>query len=183
MLEKMLAVHCAPAMAGIKPSNLMACKKSEIPKLKEEIERLNKTLGQKGIHIEVLCECERRMLLAVYRKDVLERHLNDSRNKAFLTKYGYGEAETICDYFKILKSRLGFDSFPHEIGVFLGYPLRDVHCFIKNRNKGCLLIGDWRVYHNVDEAKKTFCRYKACKAAVAKKVSDGISLAQIFCAV
>ena len=39
--------------------------------------------------------------------------------------------------------------FPHEIGVFLGYPPEDVKAFIKQNGKGAVLCGYWKVYSNI----------------------------------
>lgn len=183
LIEQLIAKHCAPALAGIKPSNIVSCQKSEIKNINDEIKKLNKQLNKKDIYIESLCECEKRVLLIVYRRAVLEAHLNNQKNKAFLTQYGYSEAEVISDYLDILRAALKRDMFPHEIGVFLGYPLRDIYSFINHRDDGCLLIGEWRVYHNPEEAEKMFCRFKSCRNALVRKISEGRTLAQIFCAV
>lgn len=182
MLEALLAYHCAPAFAGIKPSNIAACQKSKFPDLYKDIDKLNDELNRKDIYIEILCECERRALLIVYRKKVLEKHLRERNNRAFLSGYGYPENGDIDDYINFLKKRLANDTFPHEIGVFLGYPLRDIYAFINHRDEGCLLIGEWKVYHNAGEAEKMFSRFRACRKALVKRVTDGMTLAQIFCA-
>lgn len=49
------------------------------------------------------------------------------------------------------QKRLNTKNFPHEIGIFLGYPLDDVIGFIEH--KPYYLVGDWKVYQNVNEAK------------------------------
>lgn len=183
MLEALLAYHCAPAFAGIKPANIAACQKSKYPGLHSELEKLNGELNCKGIYIDILCECEKHALVIVYRKSVLDKHLHQSANRAFLSHYGYAKDGNFDDYVNTLKSRLDGDSFPHEIGVFLGYPLRDIYCFINHRNEGCKLVGEWKVYHNAEEAKKTFSRFKACRKALFRRVTQrGRTLAQIFCA-
>lgn len=182
MLEALLAYHCAPAFAGIKPSNIAACRKSKFPDLYKDIDRLNDELNRNDIYIEILCECEKRALLLVYRKKILEKHLKQQNNRAFLSMYGYPENGGISDYIDFLRTRLANDGFPHEIGVFLGYPLRDIYAFIKHRDEGCLLIGEWKVYHNATEAEKLFRRFKACRNALVKRVAAGRTLAEIFCA-
>ncbi len=183
MLEKLLAYHCAPALAGIKPANLASCRKADYPNLNGELDRLNGELNRKDIYIEVLCECEKRALVLVYRKGVLEKQLNAHGCKEFLMRYGYPSEGSLADYLSILKTRFGSDGFPHEIGVFLGYPLYDIYCFISHRSEGCLLVGEWRVYHNAEEAEKLFCRFKACRKALLRRVTqNGKTLAQIFCA-
>jgi len=46
--------------------------------------------------------------------------------------------------------------FPHEIGLFLGYPLCDVTGFIRNKGKHYLSNGFWKVYHDAEQAERTF---------------------------
>ena len=75
MLEALLAYHCAPSLAGIKPANIAACQKSKFPDLHADIDKLNSELNRKDIYIEILCECERRALVIVYRRSVLEKYL------------------------------------------------------------------------------------------------------------
>lgn len=183
MLEALLAYHCAPALAGIKPANIAAFQKAQFPDLHSEIEKLNHQLNRKDIYIEILCECERRTLVIVYRKSVLEKHLQIYNNRAFLSCYGYPKTGSITEDLNVLRNRLDCDSFPHEIGVFLGYPLHDIYCFIHHRDEGCLLIGEWKVYHNAEEAQKLFSRFKSCRNALVRHVTEqGKTLAQIFCA-
>ena len=64
--------------------------------------------------------------------------------------------------------------FPHEIGLFLGYPPEDVDGFIKHRAGGCKFCGFWKVYGDVDSAKAKFERYRSCTESYYKRWrSDG----------
>ena len=54
MSEILLASHCAPALAGIKPANIVSCLKSS--GLKSDIEKLNNELNASGIYAEILCQ-------------------------------------------------------------------------------------------------------------------------------
>lgn len=180
-MEKLLAYYCAPAFAGIKPANIATFEKSRFPDLHRDISKLNKELNSKDIYIEILRECETRCLVIVYRKKVLEKHLNMQENANFLSHYGYCGKANISEWFSLLKSRLKCEEFPHEIGVFLGYPLNDVRCFIHHRDEGCLLVGEWKVYDNIKEAEKMFSRFKLCRIALTKQICDrGKTLAKIF---
>ena len=79
-----------------------------------------------------------------------------------------------------LKSRLnGLDAFPHEIGVFLGYPLEDVLGFIENGGRNCLSCGCWKVYSNECEALKAFERYEKCKAVYQRLFASGCPLTRL----
>lgn len=181
-MEKLIAKHCAPALAGIKPANIVTCHRSDAVDIYAEVDRLNGQLNHKDIYLRVVCGCADRAIIMVYRKTILEKHLGERCNKAFLANYGYSSEDGLEGYLKKLSSRLKQDGFPHEIGVFLGYPLHDIYCFINHRDEGCLFCGEWRVYHNEEQARRLFCRFKACKRALLKRVETGRTLAQIFCA-
>ena len=44
--EYILAYHCAPAFAGIKPSNIASCSKRENPNITVQIKMLNEKLNK-----------------------------------------------------------------------------------------------------------------------------------------
>lgn len=181
-VESLLAYQCGPALAGIKPANIAACTKARIANAKSEIAQLNSQLNDKGIYIEILCECERRILVMVYRRKKLLEYLSNKEIKSFLMDCGYPEKVSVEEYIKFLKTRLEKDDFPHEIGAFLGYPLHDIHGFINHKDEGCLLTGEWKVYAEADKARALFGRYRACRMAILRRIAQGKTLAQLFAA-
>ena len=180
-MEKLIAYHCAPALAGIKPSNIVTCYKNKIEKLNEKIEKLNSELNKKDIYIEILCECEKKALVMVYRKKLLEKTLREDGVKSFLVSMGYPEKGSVAEYLEILKKNLKKEEFSHEIGAFLGYPMHDIYGFMYHRGEGCLLCGEWKVYENADAAEKLFHRFGTCRRALCEKVRSGKTLEQVFC--
>ncbi|MBQ3110183.1 MAG: DUF3793 family protein [Clostridia bacterium] len=180
-MEKLIAYHCAPALAGIKPSNIVTCYKNKIKNINEKIEKLNNELNKKGIYVEILCECEKKALVMVYRKKLLEKTLQEDGVKSFLVSMGYPEKGSVAEYLEILKKNLKKEEFSHEIGAFLGYPLHDIYGFMYHRGEGCLLCGEWKVYKNADEAEKLFHRFGTCRRALCRKVQSGKTLEQVFC--
>lgn len=68
------------------------------------------------------------------------------------------------------------EEFPHEIGIFLGYPLGDVIGFIKNAGHNCKCTGCWKVYCNECEAVRTFAKYKKCKDVYMRLWQQGRSV-------
>jgi hypothetical protein len=48
--------------------------------------------------------------------------------------------------------------FPHEIGVFLGYPAEDVLGFIINEGRNYVCCRHWKVYHDIERAQEMFRR-------------------------
>ena len=71
------------------------------------------------------------------------------------------------------------DGFPHEIGLFLGYPVEDVLGFIENAGQNCKCCGCWKVYCNECEAVRTFARYKKCRDIYKRLWQEGRSVLQL----
>lgn len=66
--------------------------------------------------------------------------------------------------------RLGeSDEFPHEIGLFLGYPVEDVKGFIENKASCAKCVGYWKVYGDEEKAQKLFNQYKKCTGVYKKQ--------------
>lgn len=72
-----------------------------------------------------LKEEDDRVLIYFYREERLRKKLNEENIKLFLESYGYKDLSKPNEYFIILKERFS-QSYPVEIGVFLGYPLEDI---------------------------------------------------------
>ena len=81
-----------------------------------------------------------------------------------------------------LKERLaGQEGFPHEIGLFLDYPLGDVIGFIENAGHNFKCSGCWKVYCNECEAVKLFARYKKCRDVYLRLWHQGRSVLAAHC--
>ena len=65
---------------------------------------------------------------------------------------------------------------PHEIGVFLGYPIWDVKGFIDYKGKDFKYCGTWKVYNNTDYAKIYFKKCKYYTNLYCKLFSLGVPL-------
>lgn len=179
-LEEALAYHCAPALAGLKPANLLACSPALYPAMERELGDLNRRLNPRGLYFRPLCRCDNGRLLLVYRRELLERRLREPEARDFLRQSGYPDGvEAVLDH---LQQRLReAESFPHEAGVILGYPVRDVEGFLEDGGRGCKLCGYWKVYGDVDQARALFRRYTRCRERLCQLVSEGRTLTQLFC--
>lgn len=180
LLERELAHHCAPALCEMKPANLVCFAKREFPELYALLPEYQKEFSRFGVCLEVVCSCDRRDLVLVYQPKLLARQLARKRVHELLRQDGYlggGMREQI----EHLKSRLAAQQeFPHEIGLFLGYPVDDVLAFQRYHGEGCKLCGYWKVYENVDAAKRCFARFDACRAAMTGALSAGKTITQLL---
>lgn len=161
MLEECIIKFCSPTLAKLKVGNIFSLKQNDID-IDQEIRLLNVVLNPKGINVVCLKRNKSSFLIYVYRKTLLQLVLRQKEHKEFLTKFNYSGSLNIL--ITHLSSRLkNTNEFPHEIGVFLGYPLEDIKSYIKNKGKNELFVGYWKVYSNIDFALLEFRKFSKCK--------------------
>lgn len=179
--DKDLALYCGPAMAGIKAANLMSCSQSAYPDLQEFLPSYAKALAQRGITLRKVCSCNDRLLLLVYRQALLEKQLQNPQVLALLAQDGYPISGTMEDLLSHLEHRLATScGFPHEIGLFLGYPVEDVVGFQIHRGQNFKYCGHWKVYGDVEKSCRLFHQFDRCRKELLRRVSGGQSILQIF---
>ena len=173
-----LAFHTAPTLLGIKCGSLISLSTSEFT-LDEQSEDFNQKASVKGLFTKGMCSCGSRTLLFVYNEKLMKRRLADPQVQAVLKKYGYPENMSIDECLDYLSKRIhGSNDFPHEIGIFLGYPVEDVLGFIENKGENFKLLGCWKVYGCEESAKRTFENYEKCRKFLSKRLSEGADIYQ-----
>ena len=178
-LETELIGNCAPTLAGLKSANLFRYRYRDADTVLAELSEVNRLLNERGVYVEVLCWEPNAVLVYAYRRSHLERELQGEQAREILNRYGYplGELEGSLAF---LKKRLkGYTCFPHEIGIFLGYPPEDVKGFIENRGKNCQYCGLWKVYGNAQERRKLFCKLQKCSEVYLRVFAEGRELTQM----
>ena len=169
LIEKCLVEHCSATLASMKSANLFNMTFADDTDVEDQIEFWNRCMKEKGI----------RVLVYVYRKKQLEVSLNRPGVAKFLKKYGYGSTDVEYALDR-LKSRIGENNeFPHEIGIFLDYPLGDVIGFITNEGRNFKCVGCWKVYCDECACRKTFAKYKKYKDVYVRLWQQGRSVLQL----
>ena len=178
--ERTLVWLCAPSLAGIKPADLI----SYCPQPGEAADlpaRYDRLLAPRGIRVRELCRCPRGRLLLVYRPERLARYLAEPGVRKLLTRAGYPAGGDLEALLAALSGRLGQGGpFPHEVGLFLGYPPEDVEGFCRHGGRNYKLSGPWKVYGRVEEARARFRAFHRCRDALYRHVEEGRTLAQLF---
>lgn len=176
MPEELIVQHCSPTLAGIKTGNLFTCGYAKKDELYADIRRLNKCLVPKGLQIIPLRAAGGRALIYLYRPYMLKKDLTNSEAVELLAGYGYS-VENHVHCVAWLRKRLNeCECFPHEIGLFLGYPPEDVIGFIENKASCSKCVGYWKVYGNEEQAQRTFKKYKECTAVYCSQWMAGKSI-------
>ena len=178
--ETILAEQCAPTLAGIKPASLFCWKKMK----PAELAQWRGTLSAYGMEFRILkaCPAGEDCLVYLFRTEWLRRILSDSSARSFLISLGYPDGDW-GGFLACLSRRFRLSGqFPHEIGVFLGYPLEDVTGFMKHCGQNYTYCGCWKVYGNPEEAKRRFAEYHRCTAFYCESVRAGVPLTSLLAA-
>ena len=174
-LENVLAFHAAPTLMGMKCGSLPTLSAEEY-----DIDELSRLFAESyfgsRIGARFISRCSHRTIIYLYDKRLLGETLSDKAVRVFLSGYGYDISWDTEQCLDRLCERLTESDFPHEIGVFLGYPLEDVKGFIANCGQRCKLCGVWKVYGDVERAKAMFECYKQCRIHLCRELENGKQL-------
>lgn len=173
--EAALVEHCAPTLAGMKPGSLFRCSTGTAAEIRQAADLWDRRLSPLGIRAVILKECPRTgaCLVYLYRPSWLTTILRGQHCAAFLQQEGY-EMTDLVGMLAQLSQRLCMErDFPHEIGLFLGYPLDDVVGFIRHRGWNYTLSGCWKVYGDPAPARRRFARYHACTQTSLRRFAQG----------
>ena len=172
-MEKYIIENCAPTLASLKTANLFSYVCLSPLELKAYITCWNQLMEGKGISMCMLRYREHTALIYVYREVFLRKDLDKPGVREFLYGLGY-ENKGIGYMLGKLKERLAEGlNFPHEIGLFLGYPLGDVIGFVENSGKSYIYAGCWKVYCDAAKAVHTFQKFKKCTEVYVRLWSQG----------
>lgn len=176
-LRLQIVISCAPVIKEIKAGGMIILSK-------DMAGIVWNSLLKSELSVHILYQSSQKIILYVYQKELLTSVLKKPNVQEFLKIYGYLEEDTQAKL-KILTERVKTfyrekEEFPHEIGVFLEYPLEDVIGFIKNQGRHFLLSGYWKVYHDIEKAKEIFRSYDRAKEELVKDILDGKTLTELW---
>ncbi|MCI5649032.1 MAG: DUF3793 family protein [Fusicatenibacter sp.] len=183
MSDEIIIRHCSPTLAGLKTANLFSCSYTDREELISSVRGLNQRLAPKGIRVIPLRLSAQKVLIYLYRPDKLVNDFAKEDAAELLKKYGYSSYECSRNLARLGRRLRETEEFPHEIGLFLGYPPEDVLGFIENGAEGYKYSGCWKVYGDEKKAKKQFERYKKCTRIYYSQWEKGKSIERLTVAV
>ena len=176
-IETQLALQCAPLITGLKVSNLLI-----IPKGNEEV--VKRILNRTGISYYRLIQTRTKTTFLLFRRNELEEFLSDENVKNVFIRAGYKSLQIgkILRTFSLRYEAYmqGDKSFPHEMGLLLGYPVEDVVGFVENNGKNFLYSGYWKVYENQKAKVKLLDKFKVAEETLIHLLSNGLSMSDII---
>lgn len=174
-----LAMNCASVLTGSRVANIVT-----LPL--KWIGGIGFLLAKIDISYLLLRLEESKAIVYLYRKRELSGYLRRREIAEFLRGYGYSgglyhDLQRLSG--RILQYADGDAKYPHEVGIFLGYPLADVIGFIDNEGQNYEYAGYWKVYDNVQEAMELFRVYDDERERMVNALISGKTLSEAAVAI
>jgi hypothetical protein len=147
--------HCSPVLLGCKPAALFT--------LGADAAGLLSGFMPPGIGCLVIRRQKDGLLVFVFDRAMLEKTVLNDPIRGTLVGMGYPPRRSLSVFLAHLRKRFERQKCPHEVGLFLGYPLDDVLGFIRHGGSNYKLCGVWKVYGDPERAKKQFRQYELCR--------------------
>ncbi|HEY6837897.1 MAG TPA: DUF3793 family protein [Geobacteraceae bacterium] len=171
-LASLLALESAEVIAGVKPANLVNIANRMRPCGQNPYELWyahgEALLAGTGLQALVLLDRGDALLLYLYRSDLLQDVLVRKPVATILERCGYRNPASIPASLAQLQARVAMASFPHEIGIFLGYPLKDVLAFMGQIDLPFACQGPWKIYGKPEQSLELADCYRQCRYRMAR---------------
>lgn len=166
----------APVLLGIKPAALIQMSSAQAGLLK----RIRSLCPIRYYPLDVYPQNQ----VFIYIPELVDRAFMQPGVLYFLRSIGYG-GDTVEEYVRelirrIQGSRSHRNLFPHEIGIFLGYPLEDVIGFWLNGGRNSLYEGEWKCYSDVEAVAELQKLYSNARQVLTSSVLAGEALETIL---
>ena len=174
-LAAFLALETAEVLSGVKPANLLnianrnrSCGRN----LYDLWQRHGSDLVEAG-GLMALELVDRRdsLLLFLYNPISLAALLARKGVVALLRRTGYQNPADMAAALAELQSRLQYGAFPHEIGAFLGYPLKDVVGFMGLASVKFTCQGPWKIYGDPSGSLELAEACRQCRRNMARRLA------------
>jgi hypothetical protein len=174
-----LMLECPEVLAGVKPANLISivnrtrpCGRNLYQLWQTHHAELETRIA--NLNFIVLKNRPQALLLLCYNSDHLERHLAHAGIRALLRRAGYEEGASCEALAAELCHRINKnDEFPHEIGLFIGYPAKDVAAFMGLVNLPFACQGPWKIYGNPVRSLALAEQYRCCRQRMSHILATG----------
>ena len=173
-IEKFLIFNLSLVLAGIKPAATITINKKNNNLFNSWKQYGREFVNEISLKSIVLRDNNNALILFIYDEIILSQKLNKNDTIEFLRKINYPEKFDVDIYVQMLEKRYEAYHCPHELGLFLGIPYKDVKDFMECSEKKCLLCGYWKVYNDFDKAEVLFKKYDMVKEYTINKIANGM---------
>lgn len=173
-----ITYNIAPTLGAYKPATILTFTKDNRNLYELWKKYKNEYLEITSLNIFELRDNMEMITVLFYDDHNLKYRLFKKESMEFLRLFGYSNDMNLNECLNLLKRRHDI-SCPHEMGIFLGIPIKDVREFIGTSGRNCITCGYWKVYYDKEEAIMTFDIYNKIKEKVLKLFFDGMEIEAI----
>lgn len=175
-----LVSSLAPTIVGSKPATILTLADNRYQPLLTMWRNTGEVvLDGAVIQFKILHSAEDKETVLFFRSDKLEQCIGANEHKRFLEKLGYPVEAGLGQCLELLKQRFQF-CCPHEIGVLLGIPLKDVLGFMGFTDSSITCRGEWCIYGHPDDSLALMKRYAQDRESVCSLMGQGLTPCQIL---
>jgi hypothetical protein len=176
-----LTIELAPTIRGNKPSTILSMVNTPCQALFTQWKRYgSQLLEQTKMRFLILRQTAKRETVLFYRPEILEDCLQQEEHRFFLESLGYPVNEGLKACLELLERRFQY-ACPHELGLLLGIPLKDVLGFMGMSNLPLTCRKEWCVYGNPSESLQTMTRFTQDRSEVLDYLAKGMTCYEIMC--
>jgi len=159
-----------PVLSGVKPSEVLSFKNCDTHSQEKvaTIKQYLSSLPTLGCRMHAIADGSTKVLF--FHREALERQLNQKVVREFIAGEGYSVCWDLDGCITELLSRFENRQMPHEIGVFLGYPLKDVLGFIGKAKLVYKKTQGWQVYGDPTLSDKVYNQFMQARADVRRRL-------------
>lgn len=172
-IENFLVYSLSLVITGSKPSSTITFKRCGENLYNKWITYGIDFIRKINLDFIELRNCDDALIVLIFNKSSLENYIFEENHMKLLSEFGYSENDDILDSLKILKMRYDLYKCPHELGLFLGIPIKDVRDFMDCSSKKCLMCGYWKVYNDHKKALIIFNHYDKIKEYTVHQMLNG----------
>lgn len=179
-MRSFISYLISPVITGIKPSSTITLSKKGHNLYKLWNMYGNSFLKDLNLKSILLRETLNSKVILIYNEINLINTIYKKSSIKFLEKLDYNLNMNIDEMLSHLCKRYEIFHCPHELGIFLGIPVKDVESFMECKKSKCLFCGYWKVYEEKNKAKEIFELYDSSKELIKNHLLSGKDLKEVY---
>ncbi|NLK01411.1 MAG: DUF3793 family protein [Clostridia bacterium] len=164
--ERWLFIASSKVLFAGKPAELLIIKEDSLFEMDLDtlLDRARRLIPQWGLSVSVIKRNHLGARIIFYRRQRVNKILKQVQTMPFFLELGYPQNMLAEDFFNEIRDRWTFSGeMPHEIGIALGYPVKDVVGFLEAAPLEYQGNYGWRVYGDPEPSLKLIEDYNLGK--------------------
>lgn len=180
-LMEWLVLELASTLCGNKPSTVLMLSDTKfMPLFSLWRKHGEDILKDSSLSYFILRETARSVTILFYRRACLQKCIQEKDHRTFLEQCGYPVEKGLEACLTVLRGRFR-RTCPHEVGVLLGIPLKDVLGFMGLNQLPLTCRGMWKVYGDPACSLSTMRCFTEDRKRAEEHVRQGVTPYQLLC--